>query len=500
MTITVTRVDGALAIKPAPPYLINYLQYTHRSFETVNWQRVNKFEKKMLYSLQEDGSIITFQGFFERVYGLITKNGDTCVIEDFRTPLGEPDWQAIKDINWEAIGSKGPRDYQFDPIVDFIFKAKENSGIVNATGGWGKTVMQAITYAAFNKKNTILAIPIKQVFTQSFKIFTSLFPNKHIGRVGDGYREISSDITLSTYKSLPNCALEKCELLLADEIQGTTGEKTLDVFLKLHPIRSFGYTATDQNLFNNADKVIKGLFGERLIFIPYEEAQEDGAVVPITVYFVNTPTDIMINAGSLEAKINKGIQACEKRNKLIAQVCCKVPEEWQTLVFVDKIENHLIPLHKVMPAGTRYLHRKTSKTDLGAYSLSAKTQDKIIEQYKNNEFQYLIATDAFRAGVDIPNCRVVVQASGGTSEVELLQEAFRGSRTLKESDREILNVTPKTHCILIDFMDQHDEQLENMSIKRKEIYASQGWKIKVVDKVEDIDWYDYAPVQPKKSL
>jgi superfamily II DNA or RNA helicase len=493
MELQIQRIDGALRVNPAPPYITTYLQYNHRSFEREKYQMVNKWHKRLLYSNHPDGGVITFQGFYHKLADLIHKNGDVLRVEDMRTQIGEPDLQAVKDINWEAIGSTGPRDYQIDPIVEFLYKAKDGSGIVNATGGWGKTVMQAVTYAAYNHlKHAILAIPLKEVFTQTYEKFCQMFPDKHIGRVGGGYHDISEDITITTFKSLPKCAIEKCQLLLVDEIQGTTGDKILETLMQVQPIRMFGYTATDQNLFNGADKLVKGLFGERLIFVPYEDAQEDGAVVPCVVYFVKMPETAFIDASTIEAKLSRGIKKNDIRNKLIADVCKEVPNGWQTLVFVDHIEDHLVQLYKHMPNGTKYLHRGTSKKELGAFALSNKEQELIIEEFKSNQFQYLIATDAFRAGVDIPNLRVVVQGAGGSSEVEILQEAYRGSRTLPDALREELGSDEKTHFVLVDFLDSHDGTLENMSYKRMDIYKKQGWVIKEVDSPADIDWYDFA--------
>jgi len=352
--------------------------------------------------------------------------------------------------------------------------------------------MQAVTYAAFhNLKHCILAVPLKEVFNQTYQKFVGLFPDKHIGRVGDGFNDISDDITLTTFKSLPKCPLEKCELLLVDEIQGTTGAKILEVLIQAHPIRIFGYTATDQNLFNNADKLIRGLFGERLVFVPYQEAQEDGAVVPCVVYFVKMPETAFIDAVTIESKIIKGIKRNEIRNKLIGAICNLVPENWQTLVFVDHIEDHLVKLYKYMPNGTKFFHRGSKKKALGGFALSDKEQKVVIQDFRDQKFQYLIATDCARAGVDLPNLKVVVQASGGTSQVELLQEAFRGART----------APGKEFFVLIDIMDCHDGTLENMSLKRRDIYKSQGWVIKEVDSPKDIDWNSYnAPILEQKEL
>lgn len=487
MEITIKRVDGALSISPGPPYLVNYLQYHHRGFKVVNFRRVNDFEQRLLHQAQPDGSLITFQGFFDKILELCHDNHDVVRVIDQRRPLPPVDWAAIQGINWAGIGSTGLRDYQIDPISEFLVKAQNSSGIVNAAGGFGKTIVQAVTYAAFHRLNTIVAIPLKEVFKQTYEKFRVLFPNKHIGRVGDGHHDISPDITITTFKSLRSCAIEKCELLLIDELQSTAGEEVSSTICQMHPIRVFGYTATDKGMFNKAEKLIKGLFGERLIFIPYKEAEESNAVVPVSVWFVKTPTNIMVSASSMEGKIRHGIKRCKERNELIGRVCQLVPNNWQTLIFVDHIADHLIPLHKALPQGTRFIHRDTNKA-LGDYAMTPKQQRGVIEQYQQNDFQFLMATDAFRAGVDIPNCRVVIQASGGTSEVELLQEAYRGSRIMTDRQLKALGVEQKTHMVLIDFLDLHEPSLEAMSRKRMEIYRKQGWSIHEVDDPAQIDW------------
>ncbi len=488
MNITITRVDGALQVNPAPTYITDYLQYSHRSFGLRNWKRVSVYVKKELYSLAPGGGVITFAGFFDKLSKLVTAEGDTLVVDDLRTLVKEPDLEAIRDINWKGIGSEGLRDYQVDPLVEFLYKAKDGNGIACCSGGWGKTLLMACTYAAFHHiGQTIIATPLKTVFDQTYDKFCKLFPDRHIGRVGDGYCDISSDVTVTTFKSLPKAPLEKCKLMLMDEIQGTTSDGIVSTLSSITPVRMFGYTATDKNLFNQADKMIKGLFGDRLIYIPYEDAKEAGAVVPCKVYMVKVPDEAIFDAGSIEGKILRGIKRNEVRNRLIGRVCGLVPEDWQTLVFVDNIADHLIPLYAYMPEGTTYVHRGNGK-EFGAFTLNPKKQDKNLQAYRDGEYKYLLATDCLRAGADIPQIKVVVQASGGTSEVEILQEAYRGARTAPGKD----------FFILIDFLDSHDQTLENMSLKRMQIYKKQGWSVKTVENPADIDWLGLDTVKKDK--
>ena len=481
MEFTITRINGGLSVTPASPYLIDYLRYHHRGFKIVNYRKVPDYELKLLHSVN-DGVLTTLPGFYEKIVKLIEKNADTFKVVDLRTPLPAIDWEAIKNINWGNIDSTGFRNYQIDPLAEFLTKAQNNSGLLVASGGTGKTILMAATYAAFNSLNTILIIPLKEVFKQTYDKFHKLFPDLHIGRVGDGSHEISERLTISTYRSLESCAIEKCQLLLADEVQSTTGDSISKSILTAAPIRSFGFTATDKGMFNKADKLIKGLFGERLIHMPYDEAQGLGAVVPCSVYFINMPDNIMINASTVEGKIAQGIKHCKQRNLLAAQACRYIPDGWQTFIFVEHIDDHLIPLHKMLPTSTKFLHRNSDKASIGSYALTNKQQNQVMSDFKEGKFQYLLLTDCGKAGIDVPNCKVIVQVSGGTSEVELLQEAFRGARTHPG----------KTHFVLVDFMDNHDYTLRNMSEARWKIYEKQGWKIKVVNDPKEIDWNAHA--------
>jgi superfamily II DNA or RNA helicase len=412
---------------------------------------------------------------------------DTLEIEDLRSVMPEPDWQAVKAIKL--------RDYQKEPVLDLIFRGMQDSGVINATGGFGKTYIQAITYAAWNSLNAILCIPLKQVVLQTYEKFKQLFPDKHIGIVGDGHNDLSEDITITTFRSLKNCALEKCQLLLVDEMQ-SAGQETFQQALKqMRPLRVFGYSATTEGIFNNTDKLLKGLFGEDLIYFPYEDAEAAGAVVPGVVYMVRLPDSLIIdNYTNFESKFKYGIKKCDERNALIGRVCSQIPPEWQTIVFIDHVKDHLIPMFKYMPAGTKYLHRESSKKNVGSFALSGKQQNEAIKEFSNNEFKILIASDAFRAGVDIPNCRVVVQASGGSSKVEVLQEAYRASRILTEENMKKFDLPPKTHFVLVDFMDNHDPTLESMAKKRIKYYEEQGWVVKIVDSPQQIDWHNYSKV------
>jgi hypothetical protein len=129
MRIKITRFDGGLKIDPCPVYLNKFLRYHHREMKSIQYKRECVFVEKLLYATDADGSIYTLPGFYNDVVKLCNKHMDLVEVEDFRTPMPPPDWAAIKKISL--------RDYQVQPTLDLIFKGTDDSGVINATGGFG---------------------------------------------------------------------------------------------------------------------------------------------------------------------------------------------------------------------------------------------------------------------------------------------------------------------------------------------------------------------------
>jgi superfamily II DNA or RNA helicase len=489
MLIDITRYDGALALMPAPPYVLKYLQYSHRSIRPG--QRKSVFEKRDLYVPSPEGGIVTLPGFFPVLTDLIEKNRDTFQVNDIRTPLPPPDLNEVKKLQF--------RDYQIGPFVDFILAGAQNNGILNATGGYGKTHLQMATYAAWHTLNTIVAIPYKEVFNKTLQEFREKFPHKNIGAFGGSHDKPGTDLTITTFRSLPKCSLEKCQLLLVDEVQAATGDYIQGLLTQMHPIRVFGFTATDEGMFNKADKLVVGLFGPRLVHIPYEEAEEAGAVVPCVVWFLPAPKVFLSGQEMDTTKIRKGIKTNKGRNELIARACSLIPSGWQSIVFVDTVNDHMASLFPMMPAKSAFFHRGDSEEEYGKLALKPAAQKKIIEMYQDMKIKHLVTSNALKAGFDSQNCRVVVMACGGSVKPSVLQKAYRGSRILSEEKRKKYDLPPKEHFVLLDFEDTSDPLLVGMTAARRKFYQEQGWTIRSVDSPEEIDWH-WRPPQQKELL
>jgi hypothetical protein len=129
MKIKIIRFDGGLKISHCPNYLSKFLRYHHREMKSIQYKRECVFTEKLLYSTDTDGAIFTLPGFYQDVVKLLEKNLDVVEIEDLRTPMPAPDWNRVKQIKL--------RDYQLEPALDLLFKGQEESGVINAAGGFG---------------------------------------------------------------------------------------------------------------------------------------------------------------------------------------------------------------------------------------------------------------------------------------------------------------------------------------------------------------------------
>jgi superfamily II DNA or RNA helicase len=100
---------------------------------------------------------------------------------------------------------------------------------------------------------------------------------------------------------------------------------------------------------------------------------------------------------------------------------------------------------------------------------SADQRRKAARDMNSGKMLFVIATTIFDEGVDIPQLRKVILASGGKSHVKLLQRAGRGLR-IAEGKEEV---------IIVDFMDKHHALLLKHSKLRQKVWKEQGFELQI---------------------
>jgi superfamily II DNA or RNA helicase len=88
--------------------------------------------------------------------------------------------------------------------------------------------------------------------------------------------------------------------------------------------------------------------------------------------------------------------------------------------------------------------------------------NKLVLEFDNGDYPVLVATSVLGTGSDIKSCSLIVNLIGLTSEIEISQNAGRGTRLFPG----------KTDCVYVDYDVFNIEILHKHSLKRRKIFNS----------------------------
>lgn len=191
---------------------------------------------------------------------LYVERGNTLIL-----PIGclYAIWNFIKDYPFEhRFNNAGEISCRTDKIVQPLYDYQEEvvqkmldakSGILIGGCGSGKTNCGIELVHRIGRKFLWLT-HTKDLVTQSYKRFKSLYPNMKIAITGDGKVEFGEDGTIATIQTMekldPDIYREEFDVVVTDECHRVSGSPTLQkMFVKVIekiPARyKFGLTASD---------------------------------------------------------------------------------------------------------------------------------------------------------------------------------------------------------------------------------------------------------------
>ncbi len=177
-----------------------------------------------------------------------------------------------------------------------------------------------------------------------------------------------------------------------------------------------------------------GLLGSVGYSVTYPELLAQGYVCPSKIRVVPVPHAAPRGA-TWHAVYREAIVRSETRARAVADVCARAAKPM--LVFVDDIKNgHLVGTAEMCRSAglrTAVVHGGTPD---GARSFAVKG-------LREGEYDCIVATEVLEAGIDVPELRSVVIATGGKSAVAAIQRLGRGVRMSPGKD----------HFELWDFFD-----------------------------------------------
>lgn len=473
MQVTTIRLgDGYICVEPSYPEILpNKLKYWHRSLEwseqrmarisTGHYEELATVSQWIDPETQElkQRLVTPFTGLMHRIRTVLRESGWDYKIVDERTALPKPDiYGACTHL----------REYQYEGAYKAIMSY---GGVVCAPTGFGKTALIAAMIKAFPREQLqlrgtpliVVSVPDKEINLKNYNDFVdpklNFLPGREVGLVMSGHNRFSDDVQVITMDSLHRINPEDVGVFIADEVHSAaSAERTLSI-QKMTKAVKWGVSATPDGRFDGRDLVTEGLFGPVVYSCTYAEAVKFGALVPITVYWVDCPEptlgiDKYMRFKTREGKYRHGVWRNNARNEVIGQLMRDIPDTMQTLCIMQRLDhmNSLVPL---CGPGTSYVHGNTSAEEMIVHpNLRAISNQERAETYRSmnkGEISKILSTHIYKQGVNFPELEIVINAGGGGSDIVAKQIPGRESRKTET----------KTRSILIDFQHRWDVSLND---------------------------------------
>lgn len=462
VTIEVNNLYGKIMDKNLPAQVLSDIQvqcqfqmegseykaYAYRK-RNIKWDGYKKLFNKQTRRFDI--------GLLSRVMNVLKSHGYVVDIKDKRIHIDAT-------MNYEYDASI-PRDYQKHAIITSVMCG---NGVLKVATGGGKTVIAGCTIGALNKKS-IFIVHTKDLLYQAKDSFSRIFPNEHIGQVGDGiidYQNItvatmqtlailgSIDIEKNKYDEDNNDDEEKIQAdkikkeefdkyrstvqcIMMDEVQIVCSQTAQLVrFMFESADYAFGYSASPWR-DDGSDLQIEGAFGNRIVDISASELIRAGYLVQPTIEVHKTHYPKF----NLDKKdyVNIYKTYIVENTMRNLQVCQDAAAQWakgyNTLILVTQIKHGQV------------LEEILNKFSCPAIFISGKSGMKkrrqAIEDMRNGTRSIMIASTIADVGLDIPRLQCIVEAGAGKSSVTALQRLGRIMRPFEGKD----------HCVFITYRD-----------------------------------------------
>ena len=480
--------DGYASVEPnIPEALFKKLKYWHRSFTNNYGKMIATGEYRELYTVsgqinstqQFVQRLVTMPGFVYRIKTCLVSEGYDVQLVDERTPMPYPDYAAA----FEQL-----RDYQCECAYTAI---ASGGGIVACPTGWGKThimgsIIRAYKHDELAMRGTpivVVAAPEKDITTKNYNDLIGMLPGREIGLVMSGKKKFSDDVQVITLDSLHLMDPADVGILIVDEVHTSAASSRSENILAFAKAAKWGVSATPTGRFDGRDLVTEGLFGPVVYSRTYAQGITDGALVPISVYWLNCPEphiglDKYQNYKTRIGKYRHGVDRNANQNNLVIELLKRIPDSKQTLCIMPHVDqiNILVGLNKNL----QYVHavsdqaRLTQEQYRNLSPITPKERIRIYGEMNEGKIRKILSTYVYKQGVNFPQLEVIINAGGGGSDIVAAQIPGRESR----------NIDGKTEAVLIDFWHPWDMQTDKENKRRPgPIHSDDRSREKVYDEL-----------------
>jgi superfamily II DNA or RNA helicase len=467
-----TPLPGDVAHRLGQALTYTHFQYHHgaNAHDPTTGVRENiTTESRRLYVLDNTGCFCCQHGFRHKVETHLATEGYACSFLN-HTQVQNP---GAYTPDWDRVFSR----FKFRPKQDECLAQIDmhDSGIIDAVTAFGKTHIMGMICNLYPQAKIDIVTKRKDVVATIRQFLSQWIPN--VGQVGGGKRR-KSRVTVYTADSLHHSDFD-AEFFLADEVHELMTDRYAEILSRYWYSRCFGFTATAATRFDNAHERMEGLFGPTIFYLPYQEAERLGLVVPILVQWIEVAgCSPCQGLRDLVAQKRKGIWQNGNRNSVIAATANSfVQQGQQTLILVDTLEHGLhlrqwLPHFKLCYSENALDPKKRQMyLEMGLMrpeeNMSSPLRTKLRTDFENRKYLGAIATGVWSVGVSFDSLEVLVRAEGSSSETQNVQAPGRVCRIHEDTGKEV--------GIVVDFHDKFDSKFYSRSLDRRHSYHQHGW-------------------------
>ncbi len=332
----------------------------------------------------------------------------------------------------------------FIKIRDFI-AAGGREGYIVLPPGSGKTVIFSKLIKAANIR-TLVTAPTQILIDQTVERLEQFASKIPVGKFYQHARELSNQVTVTTYASLVRSVLEgifntsRYALLILDEAHKGLTSKRKGVIRKFKSLLKLGFTATPEY---SEKKKVSNLLGTEIYRMSIREASEEGMLTPYSVIAVRADADMrnvrVSTTGDYEESSLSNTVNTVSRNRAAIDVYRELFKGQSAIAFCVGIEH------------SHQLAQQFRATGIKAEAISGKTpfkkQKELKDKFAAGEIDILCNADLLTIGFDEPRTSVCLNLRPTRSKVMAEQRAGRTMRLDPEN--------PYKHATIVEFLDKN---------------------------------------------
>ncbi|PDS26732.1 DUF3427 domain-containing protein [Flavobacterium branchiophilum] len=310
-----------------------------------------------------------------------------------------------------------------------------------AATGTGKTVISAFDYKNFRNNNQssklLFVAHRKEILQQAKATFQGVLKENNFGDLWvDGLEPTSNEYVFASVQTLNNrlkeikLSSEYYDFIIIDEVHHISASTYRPIINYFKPKVLLGLTATPERMDN--EDILEDFCNRIAAEIRLPEALNKKLLCPFQYFGITDNIDLTnvswVNGKYLASELTN---IYTKNDVRVGQIISNLDKYTNDLNDVRAIGFCVTVTH------AEFMAEKFNLAGLKAQSLTSKNsddRDRIRNEFKKKEFNYLFVVDIFNEGVDIPEIDTVLFLRPTESLTVFLQQLGRGLRLAEGKD------------------------------------------------------------------